>query len=121
MDLKTSLSSCFASVTFIILAIISVFKYDKLDSVAMFSLMWRTIPAAVVMGFLGRMIGAILDTPRNLADSDYQTDVLKALKQLDKNITMADLQEKLAPIQELPDELEGLIPDEKDSNNGSST
>ena len=120
MDLKTSLSSSFASVTFIVLAIISVFKYDKIDSAAMFSLMLRTVPAAIVMGFLGRMLGAILDTPRNLADSDYQTDVLKALKQLDRNITLSDLQEKLKPIQDLPDDLEILLPEEKDSKNEPS-
>ena len=115
MDLKTTLSSTFAAITFIILAGISVFKYDKMDMGAVFSLMWRTVPATIIMGVLGRMMGSILDKPKNLADSDYQTDVLKALKKLDKNMTMADLNAKLAPVEDLPNDIEIQIPQ---PNNG---
>jgi hypothetical protein len=51
------------------------------------------------MGCLGRVIGGLLDSPNNLADSDYHTDVVKALKKLDKHMTLADLNEKLTPIE----------------------
>ena len=107
--LEQAFMSGFATVTFIVLAIISILKFDKVDMTAMYSLMWRTIPATVVMGLLGKWMGSILDRPKNIADSDYTIDVLKALKQLDKNMTMADLNEKLSPIQELPDDIQMQI------------
>lgn len=121
--LEQAFTSGFATVTFIVLAIISILKFDKVDMAAMYSLMWRTIPATLVMGLLGKLMGSILDRPKNIADSDYTIDVLNALKQLDKNMTMADLNEKLSPIQELPDDIQMQIDaiEKGEANNEPST
>ena len=103
MEFKDTLCSTFASITFVILAMISIPHYERIDLYAILNIIGRTVPATVVMGLLGRMMGAILDQPKNLTDADYRTDVLKALKRLDKNMTMADLTEKLKPVEDIPD------------------
>ncbi len=81
-----------------------MFNYEYIDMNSVISMMYRIVPATIVMGILGRMMGAILDKPKNLADSDYQTDVLQALKKMDKNMTMSELGKKLAPLPEIPPE-----------------
>ena len=117
MNLKDSLCSTFASFTFIILAAISAFKFGRMDMNAIFELALRTIPATIIMGILGRMLGSILDSPKNLADSDYQTDILKALKKIDKKMTLSDLSEKLTPIEEEPADIELQMPLETEEGN----
>lgn len=81
-----------------------MFNYEYIDMNSVISMMYRIVPATIVMGILGRMMGAILDKPKNLADSDYQTDVLQALKKMDKNMTMSELSKKLSPLPEIPPE-----------------
>lgn len=98
--LTSSLCASLAAITFIVLAIFSIANIGLTGIDSIYAITLRTIPATVVMGFLGKIMGAILDSPRNLADSDYQTDVLKALKKLDRKMTLADLNEKLKPASE---------------------
>ncbi len=118
MDLKSTLCSSFALLTFLILSGICVFQYDYFDMHSVMSMMYRIVPATVVMGILGRMMGAILDKPKNLADSDYQTAVMQELKKMDKNMTMAELSKKLSPEVELPlEEIQVEMPKEEDNKN----
>lgn len=116
MNLSYTLSSTFAAITFIVLACISIFKIGTIDISTVFELMLRTVPATIIMGILGKLMGSILDRPKNLADSDYQTDVLKGLKKINKNMTLSDLSEKLAPIEEAPDEIQIQAPQEGENN-----
>ncbi len=119
MDLKSSFCSSLAAVTFIILSIISVTKINLTGVDSVVTLALRTVPATIVMGILGRIMGGILDRPRNLADSDYQTDVLKALKKYDRKMTLADLNEKLKPVEEAPPEIQIQAPEaQPEQNNG---
>ena len=62
-----------------------------------------TIPAAIVMGYLGQKIGEIVDNPKNRADADYKIAVLNALKKMDKSITLEELNQKLSRQAEEPD------------------
>ena len=116
MNLSHTLSSSFAAITFMILGCISIFKIGTIDMSTVFELMLRTVPATIVMGVLGKLMGSILDRPKNLADSDYQTAVLKGLKKIDKNMTLSDLNEKLAPIEETPNEIQIQTPLEGENN-----
>ena len=68
-----------------------------------------SIPAVIIMGYLGQRIGEIVDNPKNKADADYKIAVLNALKKMDKSITLQELNEKLTKQVAEPD-----IPDEKD-------
>ena len=118
MDLKSTLSSGFALFTFLILSGVCVFQYDYFDMRAIISMMYRIVPATVVMGILGRMMGSILDKPKNLADSDYQSAVMSELKKIDKNMTMAELSKKLSPEVELPpEEIQVELPNGEDAAN----
>ena len=110
--LKNSLCSSFAAITFIILAGVSVLHMGRMDMDSVFTLMWRTVPPTIIMAILGRFMGSILDSPKNLADSDYRSDVLSALKKMDKKMTLADLSQKLAPIPEEPQIIELQAPPE---------
>ncbi len=117
MDLKSTLCTSFAILTFLVMAGICMFNYSYIDMNSVISMMCRIVPATIVMGILGRMMGAILDKPKNLADSDYQTDVLQALKKMDRNMTMAELSKKLSPEVELPEEIQIQTPEtEKEEN-----
>ena len=107
---RNSLCSSFAAITFIVLASVSVLHMGRMDMGSVFALMWRTVPATIIMALLGRFMGAILDSPNNLADSDYRSDVLSALKKMDKKMTLADLSQKLAPIPEEPEQIEIQAP-----------
>ena len=116
MDLKSTLCTTFAVLTFMILAGICLFKYEYIDMNSIISMMYRIVPATIVMGLLGRMMGAILDKPKNLADSDYQTDVLQALKKMDKNMTMSELSKKLSPIPEIkPEDIQVQTPENENT------
>lgn len=117
MNLSYTLSSTFASITFIVLACLSILKIGRMDMSSVFELMIRTVPPTIIMGILGKMMGSILDRPKNLADSDYQTDVLKGLKKINKNMTLSDLSEKLAPIEEAPDDIQIQLPPEQGDKN----
>ncbi len=118
MDLKSTLCSSFALLTFLILSGICVFQYDYFDMRAIVSMMSRIVPATIVMGLLGRMMGTILDKPKNLADSDYQSAVMSELKKIDKNMTMAELSKKLSPEVELPpEEIQIQMPQDEDNKN----
>lgn len=99
-NLTSSFCASLAAITFIVLAFFSIANVGLTGIDSIYAIAIRTIPATVVMGFLGKIMGAILDSPKNLDDSDYQTDVLKALKKLDRKMTLADLNEKLSPITE---------------------
>ena len=99
-NLTSSLCASLAAITFIVLATFSIINVGLTGVDSIYAIVIRTIPATVVMGFLGKIMGSILDSPKNLDDSDYQTDVLKALKKLDRKMTLADLNEKLSPITE---------------------
>ncbi len=104
MDLKSTLCTSFATITFMVMAGICLFNYEYINMNSIISMMCRIVPATIVMGILGRMMGSILDKPKNLADSDYQSDVLQALKKLDKNMSMSELSKKLAPISDTQSE-----------------
>ena len=67
------------------------------------------VPAVVIMGYLGQMMGDIVDNPKNKADADYKIAVLNALKKMDKSITLQELNEKLTKQVQEPD-----IPDQND-------
>ena len=117
MDLKSTLCTSFAVITFLVLSGICLFNYDYIDMNSVISMMYRIVPATVVMGILGRMMGAILDKPKNLADSDYQTDVLQALKKMDRNMTMSELSKKLSPEVEVPEEVKIQTPENETEEN----
>ncbi len=117
MDLKSTLCTSFAVITFLVLSGICLFNYDYIDMNSVMSMMYRIVPATVVMGILGRMMGAILDKPKNLADSDYQTDVLQALKKMDRNMTMSELSKKLSPEVEVPEEVKIQTPENETEEN----
>ena len=118
MDLKSTLCTAFAVITFMVMAGICLINYEYVDMISVVSMMYRIVPATIVMGLLGRMMGAILDKPKNLADSDYQTDVLQALKKMDKNMTMSELSKKLAPIPEIkPEDIQIQTPEDEAEQN----
>ena len=123
-NLRSSLCATMAALTFITLATCSVINIGLTGVESIYAIVIRTIPATVVMGFLGKIIGGILDSPKNLSDSDYQTDVLKALKKLDRKMTLADLNEKLSPVQEeVSPEIQIQAPEQnnpEDKNESSS-
>ncbi len=117
MDFKSTLCTSFAVITFLVISGICLFNYDYIDMNSVISMMYRIVPATVVMGILGRMMGAILDKPKNLADSDYQTDVLQALKKMDRNMTMSELSKKLSPEVEVPEDVKIQTPENETEEN----
>ncbi|MCQ2739543.1 MAG: hypothetical protein MJ237_04870 [bacterium] len=91
---------------------ICITKIGTIDMHAIIATSAMTIPAVIVMGFLGKKIGEIIDNPRNLADADYKLAVMNALKKMDKSMSLQDLNEKLRKNVEEPDAPDSETEDE---------
>ena len=85
----------FIVVTILVIGTVSIVKIGTIDLHALISTATVLVPAAIVMGYLGQKIGAIVDNPKNRADADYKIAVLNALKKMDKSISLQELNEKL--------------------------
>jgi len=99
----------FVSSTILVLGSICMLRIGTIDMHAINATALILVPAIIVMGYLGQLIGDIVDNPKNKADADYKIAVLNALKKMDKSITLQELNEKLTKQVAEPD-----IPDEKD-------
>ena len=109
MYYSDNIKSFFISVTIILIGGICFIKMGTVDLHAIFATAKILIPAVIVMGILGSVIGEIVDNPKNKADADYKIAVLNALKKMDKSITLQELNEKLTKQvtePDLPDEAE---------------
>lgn len=93
----------FVVITMLVLGTIMFVKIGTIDMHAVISTSIVTIPAIIVMGFLGQKIGEIVDNPKNKVDADYKLAVLNALKKMDKSITLQELNEKLTKTVAEPD------------------
>ena len=93
----------------LILGAISLFKAGIIDLHSIFKTACVVIPACFIMGILGEKIGNIMDNPKNRTDADYKLAVLNALKQMDKSISLQELNDKLSKqvtTEDLPEEEE---------------
>lgn len=97
------------SVTIIVLGSICLIRMGAINMHTICASAFILIPAVVIIGYLGQLMGDIVDNPKNKADADYKIAVLNALKKMDKSITLQELNEKLSKQVEEPD-----APDEKD-------
>lgn len=111
MDYTTSLRNLFIVVTLLVIGTICFIKIGMVDLHAIISTGAVTIPAMVVMGFLGQKIGEIVDNPNNRDDADYKLAVLSALKKMDKSMTLQDLNDKLTKTVAEPDSPDSDIED----------
>ncbi len=111
MDYATSLRNLFIVVTLLVIGTICFIKIGMVDLHAIISTGAVTIPAMVVMGFLGQKIGEIVDNPKNRDDADYKLAVLSALKKMDKSMTLQDLNDKLTKTVAEPDAPDSDIED----------
>ena len=103
MDHTEQFRNFFVVITMLVLGTIMFVKIGTIDLHAVMSVSAVTIPAVIVMGFLGHKIGEIVDNPKNRADADYKLAVLNALKKMDKSITLQELNEKLTKTVAEPD------------------
>ena len=85
----------FIVLTMIVIGTVSIVRVGTIDMHAILTTATILVPAIVVMGYLGQRIGEIVDNPKNRADADYKIAVLNALTQMDKSITLQELNEKL--------------------------
>ena len=85
----------FIVITMIVIGTVSIIRVGTIDMHAILTTAVILVPAVIVMGYLGQRIGEIVDNPKNRADADYKIAVLNALKQMDKSITLQELNEKL--------------------------
>jgi len=93
----------FIIITVIIIGTTSILKTGVIDFHSIMSTFGIMVPAVLVMALLGQWIGSIMDNPKNREDADYKLSVLNALKSIDKNMTLEDLNEKLTKTIEEPD------------------
>ena len=98
-----SIQKFFLVVTLLVIGAIMLYKIRVID----IHMIWATgkimVPALIVMGYLGRKIGEIVDNPKNKADADYKLAVLNALKRMDKSMTLQELNKKLTKTVAEPD------------------
>ena len=96
MYYTTNLRNIFAAITVLVIGAICFTKIGIVDIHSILSTGAVLVPAVIVMGYLGKRIGEIIDNPKNIDDADYKLAVLNALKKMDKTMTMQDLNEKLS-------------------------
>ena len=109
MEYKEDLKMFFMVASLLILGAISLFRAGIIDLHAIFKTACVVIPACLIMGVLGEKIGNIMDNPKNRTDADYKLAVLNALKQMDKSISLQELNDKLSKqvtTEDLPEETE---------------
>ena len=111
MDYTNNLRSLFIVITILIIGPICIYKVGAIDLHAIISTSFVLVPAVIVMGFLGHKIGFIMDNPKNKTDADYKLAVLNALKKMDKNMTLQELNEKLTKTVAEPD-----LPEEEENS-----
>ena len=99
----------FISITIITIGSICILRMGTINMHTIMATGMILIPAVVIMGYLGQLMGDIVDNPKNKADADYKIAVLNALKKMDKSITLQELNEKLSKQVEEPD-----LPNDKD-------
>ena len=99
----------FISITIIVIGSICFIRMGVINMHTILSTATILVPAIVIMGYLGQLMGDIVDNPKNKADADYKIAVLNALKKMDKSITLQELNEKLSKQVEEPD-----LPNEED-------
>jgi len=99
----------FISITIITIGSICFLRMGAINMHTIMATGMILIPAVVIMGYLGQLMGDIVDNPKNKADADYKIAVLNALKKMDKSITLQELNEKLSKQVEEPD-----LPNDKD-------
>ena len=109
-----NLRAIFALITFISLGSFSLLKIGTVDLHSIISTATLVVPAIVIMSFLGYKMGEIIDSPTNRADADYKIAVMNALKKLDKNMTMEELNEKLSKVVNEPDSSDSISIDDLD-------
>ena len=96
MGYTQNLKTFFMVITMLILGGLSIFKVGTIDLHAILITSYIVVPAVIIMGILGEKIGLIIDNPKNRTDADYKIAVLNALKQMDKSISLQELNEKLS-------------------------
>ena len=109
MGFTEDIKNLFIAVTLLVLGGICLTRMGMINMHTIASSAIIIVPAVVIMGFLGKKMGEILDNPKNRADADYKIAVLNALKKMDKSITLEELNKKLTKQVDEPD-----LPDEVD-------
>ena len=104
-----TIRNLFIMVTIFVLGTICFVRMGTIDLHAVCATGVILVPAVFILGYIGQLMGEIVDNPRNKADADYKIAVLNALKKMDKSITLEELNQKLSRQAEEPD-----IPDKKD-------
>ena len=99
----------FVMMTILVLGTICFVRMGAIDLHAVCATAIILVPAVFILGYIGQLMGEIVDNPRNKADADYKIAVLNALKKMDKSITLQELNEKLSKQVQEPD-----IPNQKD-------
>ena len=112
MDNTENFRNFFVIITILVIGTIMFIKIGTVDLHAICATGTILIPAVIVMGYLGRKIGEIVDNPKNRADADYRIAVLNALKKMDKSMTLQELNEKLTKTVSEPDTPD--IPNDED-------
>lgn len=93
----------FIVITILFIGSISIFKIGVIDFHAIISTASILVPATIIMGLLGQKIGEIMDNPKNKDDADYKLSVLNALKEMDKSVSLEELNDMLSKTMEEPD------------------
>ena len=114
MDNSENFRNFFVVITMLVIGTIMFVKIGTIDLHAIWATSAVTVPAMIVMGYLGYKIGEIVDNPKNRADADYRLAVLNALKKMDKSITLQELNEKLTKTVVEPDAPDSEIEDDLD-------
>ena len=104
-----NIKNFFVSITILVIGSICIVRMGAINMHTICSMAVILVPAVVILGYLGQMMGHIVDNPKNKADADYKIAVLNALKKMDKSITLQELNEKLSKQVDEPD-----LPDKKD-------
>lgn len=114
MDYTQNIRNFFVVITMLVLGTISFVKIGAMDMHAVLKTSSIVFPAIIIMGILGQKIGEIADNPKNKTDADYKLAVLNALKKMDKNISLQELNEKLTKTVAEPDAPELEVDDDVD-------
>ena len=87
---RKRLSALFVSFTVVIMGAISIYENMSLDYDTVLGTLQRMFPACIVMGFLGWIMGMILDKPRKSGLSSYNKLMMQELMKKD-NILDSDI------------------------------
>ena len=88
---RQELCKLFASLTILVMGTASLLKSGSLDYYSVLGTLGKIVPATAFLGWLGYIIGSILDNPKNKDSVDYKAMIMDELMKMDRFNSPADI------------------------------